>query len=79
MSEFAEGSDDSGENLTSPRTWVAPTTVKTPLISRGENPDAGVVIYNVNSYKKTTACRNGKCEITICVNGECTTTTNWKL
>lgn len=79
LSEFAEENDDSGENLTSPRTWVIPTTVKTPLISRRENPGAGVVIYNVNSYKKTTACLNGKCEITICVNGECTTTTNWNL
>ena len=75
LSEFAEESDESGEKLTSPRTWVAPSTIKTPLISRRENPD-GVGVYNINSYKKTTACFNGKCEITICVNGECTTT-NW--
>jgi hypothetical protein len=78
LEPFVEGSDDSGENLTSVKPTIFNTTTPKPkpFVPARDNADAGNVFVKNYSYKKSTKCLNGKCEITVCQNGECTTTTN---
>lgn len=69
--EGASGDDDSGEKLTSVKPSSIPATTTTkPTTKPRDIADEGVTVYKNYTYKRTTKCFNGKCEVTICMNGE---------